>query len=182
MSDTVSTVSPSIPHEVMGPDALILGFWMLSFKPTLSLSSFTFIRRLFSSSSLLFHLALCDSHGPLTTLLSAPKFFPLFLLQRQSVKDIITWFWSLVGGTQLTISWDPEMSSLVLCFCPFFSNQIQKAKSLKNINVIITLSRPLRLPDLFGASKREHIPFIQAGLRPQTRSARGSLRKHKTLI
>ena len=33
-SDTVSTVSPSISHEVMGPDAMILVFWMLSFKPT----------------------------------------------------------------------------------------------------------------------------------------------------
>ena len=31
-SDTVSTVSPSICHEVMGPDAMILVFWMLSFK------------------------------------------------------------------------------------------------------------------------------------------------------
>ena len=51
-SDTVSTVSPSICHEVMGPDAMILVFWMLSFKPTFSLSSFTFIKRLFSSSSL----------------------------------------------------------------------------------------------------------------------------------
>ena len=40
--DTVSTVSPSISHAVMGPDALILVFWMLSFKPTFSLSSFTF--------------------------------------------------------------------------------------------------------------------------------------------
>ena len=50
-SDTVSTVSPSISHEVMGPDAMILVFWMLSFKPTFSLSSFTFIKRLFSSSS-----------------------------------------------------------------------------------------------------------------------------------
>ena len=42
-SDTVSTVSPSISHEVMGPDAMILVFWMLSFKPAfhspLSLSS-----------------------------------------------------------------------------------------------------------------------------------------------
>ena len=36
----------------MGPDAMIFIFWMLSFKPTLSLSSFTFIKRLFSSSSL----------------------------------------------------------------------------------------------------------------------------------
>ena len=33
-SDTVSTVSPSISHEVMGPDAMIFVFWMLSFKPT----------------------------------------------------------------------------------------------------------------------------------------------------
>ena len=32
-SATVSTVSPSISHEVMGPDATILVFWMLSFKP-----------------------------------------------------------------------------------------------------------------------------------------------------
>ena len=49
---TVSTVSASICHEVMGPDAMILVFWMLSFKPTFSLTSFTFIKRLFSSSSL----------------------------------------------------------------------------------------------------------------------------------
>ena len=33
----------------MGPDAMILVFWMLSFKSTFSLSSFTFIKRLFSS-------------------------------------------------------------------------------------------------------------------------------------
>ena len=51
-SVTVSTVSPSICHEVMGPDAKILVFWMLSFTPTFSLSSFTFIKGLFSSSSL----------------------------------------------------------------------------------------------------------------------------------
>ena len=31
-------------HEVMGPDAMIFVFWMLSFKPTFSLSSFTFIK------------------------------------------------------------------------------------------------------------------------------------------
>ena len=37
-SATVSTVSPSICHEVMGPDAIIFVFWMLSFKPTVSLS------------------------------------------------------------------------------------------------------------------------------------------------
>ena len=51
-SHIVSTVSPSICHEAIGLDAMILVFWMLSFKPTFSLSSFTFIKRLFSSCSL----------------------------------------------------------------------------------------------------------------------------------
>ena len=51
-SVTVFIVSPSICHEVMGLDAMILVFWMLNFKPIFSLSSFTFINRLFSSSSL----------------------------------------------------------------------------------------------------------------------------------
>ena len=41
-SDTVSIVSLSICHEVMGPGAMILVFWMLSFKPTFLLSFFTF--------------------------------------------------------------------------------------------------------------------------------------------
>ena len=47
----VSTFSPPICHEVMGPDTMILVFWMLSFRPAFSLSSFTFIKKLFSSSS-----------------------------------------------------------------------------------------------------------------------------------
>jgi len=51
-SVTVSNVSPSICHEVMGLDAMIFVSWMLSFKLTFSLSSFTFIKRLFSSSLL----------------------------------------------------------------------------------------------------------------------------------
>ena len=38
-SDTVSTVSPSISHEMMRPDAMIFVFWMLSFKPSFSLST-----------------------------------------------------------------------------------------------------------------------------------------------
>ena len=49
---TVCTFPASICHEVTGPDAMILVFWMLSFKPAFSLSSFTLIKRLFSSSSL----------------------------------------------------------------------------------------------------------------------------------
>ena len=45
-------VSSSICPEVMGLDAMILVFWMLSFKPAFSLSYFNFIKRLYSSSSL----------------------------------------------------------------------------------------------------------------------------------
>ena len=80
-SATVSTVSPSICHEVMELDAMIFVFWILSFKPTFSLSSFTFTKRLFSSSLsairvvssgylslLIFLLAIlipaCDSFSP----------------------------------------------------------------------------------------------------------------------
>ena len=40
-----------ICHEMMELDAMILVFWMLSFKPDFSLSSFTFIKRLFTFSS-----------------------------------------------------------------------------------------------------------------------------------
>ena len=42
-SATVSTVSPSICHEVMGLNAIIFICWMLSFKPTFSLSSRGFL-------------------------------------------------------------------------------------------------------------------------------------------
>ena len=51
-SVTVSIVSLADCHEVMELDAMILVFWMFSFKPAFALSSFTFIKRLFSSSSL----------------------------------------------------------------------------------------------------------------------------------
>ena len=51
-SVTVFIVSPSICYEVIGLDVMILVFWMLSFKPAFLLSSFTFIKRFFSSSLL----------------------------------------------------------------------------------------------------------------------------------
>ena len=51
-SITVSIVSPSICREVVGPDVMILVFWMLSFKTAFLLSSFTFIKRLFHFSLL----------------------------------------------------------------------------------------------------------------------------------
>ena len=51
-SVTASTFSPFICHEMMGPNAMILVFWMLTFRPDFLLSSFTIIKRVFSSSSL----------------------------------------------------------------------------------------------------------------------------------
>ena len=49
-----SSPTPSFCHEVMGSDTMIFLSWMLNFKPTFSLSSFTFIKRLLSS--LLFNI------------------------------------------------------------------------------------------------------------------------------
>ena len=51
-SVTVSIVCPSICHEVMGPEAMIFIFWILSFKPDFHSPLSTFIKRFFSSSSL----------------------------------------------------------------------------------------------------------------------------------
>ena len=44
--------SPSVCHEVMALDAKIFFFWILSLKQAFFLFSFTFIKRLFSSSLL----------------------------------------------------------------------------------------------------------------------------------
>ena len=44
---SVSSFPPSISYEVMEPDAMILVFLTLSFKPAFSLFSFTLIKRLF---------------------------------------------------------------------------------------------------------------------------------------
>ena len=51
-SVTVSSLSPSICCEVIGIDAVILDFLIPSFKLDFSVSYFTFIKRLFSSSLL----------------------------------------------------------------------------------------------------------------------------------
>ena len=63
--------SPSICHEVMGPDALILGFWMLSFKPAF-LSPFSPSSRVFL---FLFAIRVVSS-----TYLRLLIFFPGFLI------------------------------------------------------------------------------------------------------
>ena len=71
---TVSTVSPSISHEVMGPDAMIFIFWMLSFKPTFSL--FYSSSAYFIPNSLYFPL-LNPCHSSFTRYTSVYELFSL---------------------------------------------------------------------------------------------------------
>ena len=110
-SVTISIVSLSIWHEVMDRmPCMILVFWMLSFKPTFPLSSFTFIKRLFSSSLsairvvssaylrlLIFLPAIlipvCASSSPaywataqISTLKRTPKMYSAYKLNKQGDK------------------------------------------------------------------------------------------------
>ena len=63
-SDTVSTVSPFICHEVMGPDAMIFVFWMLGFKPIFSLSSFTLFYFIFKLYNIVLVLPNIEMNPP----------------------------------------------------------------------------------------------------------------------
>ena len=75
-SISLSIVSSSICHEVMGLNAMISVFWMLSFKPAFSLSSFTFIKRLFSSSLLSAIWVVSSAHLRLLLVLHPAQHFP----------------------------------------------------------------------------------------------------------
>ena len=85
-------VSPSIFQEVMGPGAMILVFWMLSLKPTFSLSSFTFIKRLFSSSLLSVRMVVSSAYLRLSIFLLAvlipawASSSPAFLMMHSAYK------------------------------------------------------------------------------------------------
>ena len=98
-SVTVSIVSPSICQEVMALDAMIFVFWMLSFKPASSLSSFTFIKKLFSSSSLSAIRVLSSVYLRLLIFLPAilipacaSSSLCLILLQLWQLNGFVTWW------------------------------------------------------------------------------------------
>ena len=57
-SDTVSTFSPSICHEVIGPDAMIFIFCMLSFKEERGISGFIYMSKKWQKVKSLSHVRL----------------------------------------------------------------------------------------------------------------------------
>ena len=82
-SVTVCLVSPSFFHEVMEPDAMILVFWMLGFKPPFSLFSFTFIKKLFSSCLLSAIRVVSSAYLKLLIYLSQQPWFQFVLRPAQ---------------------------------------------------------------------------------------------------
>ena len=146
--------SPSICHEVMGPDDTIFVVWMLSFNPDFSLSSFAFIKRLFSSSSLSVLRVVSSAYLRLLIFLwavfipacasSSPAFHMMCSasqLNRQG-DNIQPWctpfpVWNLVhcsmSGSYLHKSWKTSPRNSPICttqmhqlftFAPFFNHSL----------------------------------------------------------
>jgi len=111
-SATVSTVSASICHEVMGPDGMIFVFWVLSFKPTFSLSSFTFMKRLLSSSSLSAIRVVSSAYLRLLI------FLPAVLIPACVSSSPFTTYWKFVplnNITFLSLHPHPLITTILLC-------------------------------------------------------------------
>ena len=84
----------------MGPDAMLFVFWMLSFKPAFSLSSFTFIKRLFNSSSFSAIRVVSSAYLRLLIVLLAILILacalssPAYKLESDNTKEVIPLLWS----------------------------------------------------------------------------------------
>ena len=111
-SITVSIVSPSICHEMMEPDAIIFLFWMVSFQPAFSLSSFTFIKRLFSFSSLSAIRVASSAYLRLLIFLTA-ILIPAFSSSRQALMVYSAYKLSKQGDNTLTYSLSQFWTSLL---------------------------------------------------------------------
>ena len=121
----------------MGPDAMTFIFWMLSFKPTFSLSSFTFIKRLFSSSRKV--IVPLNFIVPLQSIVNVSwlgEFLPVFwwmeldLVSLKSsagsssgVSYSLVWFWVaclLTCSVLLLFCWRIDMKHFSLEFAGFW--------------------------------------------------------------
>ena len=140
---------PSICYEVMWPDAMILVFWMLSFKPAFSLSSFTFIKRFYNSSLLSLIKEIPSAYSKLLIFLPAilsltwdsssralPMMYSAEKLNKQddniqpSHPPFLIWNQSVVPCPVLTVAFWPEYrflkmqvrwSGIPICFRIFHS-------------------------------------------------------------
>ena len=106
--------SPSISHEVMGPDPMILVFWMLSFKPAFSLSPFTFIKGLFSFSLLSANRAVLSAYLRLLVLwwFDAGRPGVLRFMGSQWLSDWTELNWLAAQILQACVAFNPPNYSL----------------------------------------------------------------------
>ena len=94
----------------MGPDAMILVFWMLSFKPTFSFSSLTFIKRLLSFSSL---SAIRVVSSAFSSVASQVRLFATPWTAAHQASLFITNSWSLLKLTPIELVM--PSNHLILC-------------------------------------------------------------------
>ena len=111
--------SPFICRRVMGPDAMIFVFWMLSFKPTSSLFSFTFIKRLLVPLHFMplewYHLHIwgCYSHNAICYSISEVVVLEILIPACDSSSLAFCMMYSVVYYIKLCLSIYVSVCSLV---------------------------------------------------------------------
>ena len=103
-SVTASTFFPSICFDMIGQNAVILVFWILSFKPAFSLSSFIFIKKFFSSSSLSVIRVVSFAYLRLLMFLP-PILFQLVIIQPGISHDVLSIHVKQTGWQQIALSY-----------------------------------------------------------------------------
>ena len=116
---------------LMGPDAMFLVFIMLSFKPTFSLSSLTFIKRFFSFSSLSAIRAVSSAYLRLLIFLTA-ILIPACVTPRQSLICFLFLYILLI--MDISYKWNHIICSL-LCFLQI-TNYFQDSFTLSHVQVL----------------------------------------------
>ena len=95
-----------------------LSFWMLSFKPTFSLSSFTFIMSLFSSSSLSAIRVVSSAYLRLLIYLPQQSWFQLYITYLLSLQSLCS---STLEFLFVSLKWFSACIFFVYFICVFLS-------------------------------------------------------------
>ena len=139
-SVTVSIISPSICHEVMGPDAMILDFWILSFKSAFSLSSFFHFPQegslVLQSLKLLIFLSeililACASSGLAFHMMYIQPWHTPFLIWNQSVVPCLVLTvasWPAYRFLRRQVRWSGIPISLIIFHSLLWSTQSKEVK------------------------------------------------------